>query len=160
MLVTVLFSLAACGTQPEGPPDFFHGQAQFDAARARQTTVVDVASTGEACAQVIAVLMDLDCSVQAVNSELGLVSARNSELGLVSARASVHRVPPAGYQAPVADRHSCAGHRVTVSVAPRQEGQVAVRASFTPPSERADQAFRTLLRKSLSHSLAGGSGSE
>jgi hypothetical protein len=150
MLVTVLFSLAACGTQPGGPPDFFHGQAQFDAARARQTTVVDVASTGEACAQVIAVLMDLDCSVQAVNSELGLVSAR----------ASVHRVPPAGYQAPVADRHSCAGHRVTVSVAPRQEGQVAVRASFTPPSERADQAFRTLLRKSLSHSLAGGSGSE
>jgi hypothetical protein len=84
MLVTVLFSLAACGTQPGGPPDFFHGQAQFDAARARQTTVVDVASTGEACAQVIAVLMDLDCSVQAVNSELGLVSAR----------ASVHRVPP------------------------------------------------------------------
>jgi hypothetical protein len=140
--------MAACVTQPEGPPDFFRGQAEFDGARARQTTVVDAISVGEACAQVIAVLMDFDCSVQVVNSELGVVSAR----------AGVTTVPPAGYPAPVPDRHSCAGHRVTVSVAPWQEGQVAVRASFSPPSPRADETFRSLLRKSVSHSLAGGHG--
>ena len=89
--------------------------------------------------QVVAVLMDLNCSLVEVDHRLGLVSARsNAQL-----------LPPVTHGLGGHSRRSCLGHEVTVSVLPRDREQFAIRASFSMADSRADETFRTLLRKSL-----------
>ena len=146
LLTAALLLLAGCAGAPPGPPDFFAWQDQFAADRARQTTLVDLQDTGEACAQVVAVLLDLDCSLLEVDHRLGLVSARSNP----------HTIPPVSAAAPALNRHSCAGHSVTVSVVPSGRDQLAVRAAFTHGDPRANETFGRLLRKSLTLSTQGG----
>ena len=143
LLIPGLLCLAACASHPAGPPDFFARQADFAADRSRQTTVVESGSSEEACAQVVAVLMDLDCSLVEVDHRLGLVSARSN----------AHILPPVTHAAPGPNRRSCLGREVTVSVLPKNRKQFAVRAAFSLADSRADETFRTLLRKSLALSV-------
>jgi hypothetical protein len=141
----VLLFLAGCAGAPPGPPDFFARQDQFAADRARQTTRVDLEDTAEACAQVVAVLLDLHCSLVEVDHRLGLVSARSNP----------HTIPPVSAAPPAPNRRSCAGHSVTVSVAPSGRDQLAVRAVFKPGDPRAEETFGRLLRKSVALSTPG-----
>jgi hypothetical protein len=143
LLIPGLLCLVACASHPGGPPDFFAMQTDFAADRSRQTTVVESASSEEACAQVIAVLMDLDCSLVEIDHQLGLVSARSN----------AHLLPPVIHAAPGPDRRSCLGREVTVSVVPQGRKQFAIRAAFSLADSRADETFRTLLRKSLALSV-------
>jgi hypothetical protein len=143
-----LLGLAACTTQPVPLPDYFAAQDEFSAARARETTLIRSGGTEEACAQVVNVLMDLDCRLQEVDGRMGLVSA-------YSRAHSVYLPDHDGVAA--SDQRSCAGRRVTVSVIEKEGGQVAVRATFRPKDPRADATFRALLHKSLS--LAAGENS-
>lgn len=133
-----LLVLAACAGQPAST-DFFETQANIAAQRERETVVVDAMAYQDACAHVTAVLMDLDCSLQEINSELGVVSGY-----------SISRwVPQRGFTVKPYLWQSCAGHRVTVTVTQRPRGDLAIRASFTPGEPAAEQTFKTLLRKSL-----------
>jgi hypothetical protein len=141
LFATCLLGLAACSSQPASLPDYFAARDDFSAARARETTLIRSASTEQACAQVVDVLMDLDCRLQEVDSRLGLVSAYSSAHSIFL---SDH-----GGVAP-ADQRSCAGRRVTVTVIEKKRGEASVRATFRPSDPRADETFRALLRKSLS----------
>ena len=142
MIAPLVLLVVACGSQPPAQPNFFVQQDQFAADRERQTTVVDLESTEEACLQVVAVLLDLDC---------GLVET-DHRLGLVSARSGPHLLPPAGLPDPGPNPRSCAGRQVTVSVSPQGRNQLAVRAAFKPRDTRAEETFRTLLLRSLAFS--------
>lgn len=146
LILTSLLGLGACSSQPTLLPDYFAAEQGSSAARARETTLIESDSLEEACAQVVAVLMDMDCRFQEVDSELGVVSAYSAVHEVLH---NVHRAPL------LPDKRSCAGVRVTVSVNEAGPGRVAVRATFRPKDARADETFRTLLRKSVSLQAAG-----
>jgi hypothetical protein len=137
-LIAALIVLTACAGKPV-TTDFFNSQADFSAKRELETIVVDAANQQQACAHVTAVLMDLGCELQEINSRLGVISAQPSvrTVHLQFPTYLAHR------------RQSCGGLRVTATVTGRSNGQQSVRASFIPESPSANQAFGTLLRKSI-----------
>ncbi len=131
--------LTGCASQVAIMPDLFSRQAEFAADRERETVVIEGQDYESACAHVTAVLMDMDCNLQEVNSQLGIISAT-----------SVYRwIPPTGFTSSGYIWSSCAGHSVTVSVAEQSSDEIAVRSSFYPAKPAADETFRTLLRKSI-----------
>lgn len=129
-----------CAVQGPAPIDYFARQSEFAADRQRETMMLPSASYAEAYIQVAQVLMDLDCTLQASNQVLGVISATGT----------VRLLPADNFLATPSWWQSCAGHRVTVILRDAGSNGVIVRAAFEPPSEDADQAFRTLLRKSSS----------
>jgi hypothetical protein len=135
-----LVLLPGCASTSGIAPDFFSDQAKFAADRERETILISSLDYESACAHVTEVLMDLDCGLQEINSQLGLISAH----------ASSRWVPVAGMAEPAGIGRSCAGNRVTVSIAERSAGDIAIRISFYPPDAAADETFRALLRKSIS----------
>ena len=139
LMIPALLCLVACSSHPAKPRDFFAHQTDFAADRSRQTTVVESGSSEQVCAEVVAVLMDLECKLVEIDHGLGLVSARSN----------AHLIPPVTQVSPETNRRSCLGREVTVSVAPRERKQFAVRAAFNTADARADETFRALLRKSL-----------
>jgi hypothetical protein len=145
-LLPLLVVLAGCAGNPGRPPDFFARQDQFAADRARQTTLVELKDAETACAQVVAVLLDLDCSLVEVDHRVGLVSGRSNP----------HLLPPVSASAPADNRRACAGRSVTVSVVPAGQDRFAVRAAFSPRDPRASETFGRLLRKSLALSARAG----
>jgi len=139
LIYTILATcLCACGSHPGKTPDYFASSAEFAAKRARETIVLQDLSYQAALVHVTETLMDLDCSFQESNQQFGVISARGS----------ARMVHTDAWHAPLLWQ-GCAGHRVTVTVTPRANRDIAVRASFSPPSAEADQAFRHLLRRSL-----------
>lgn len=140
----VLLLLTACAGQPGGPNPF-DAADEFAARRALESIVVDDVDREAACAHVTEVLMDLDCLITEVNSELGLVSARTEMRTYISGEffTQGHRWD------------ACARHDVTVSVRERGDGRVAIRATFDPSSEEASRAFDTLLRRSIASKPTG-----
>jgi hypothetical protein len=135
-----LVLLTGCASTSGIAPDFFSGQAEFAADRERETILISSLDYESACAHVTEVLMDLDCGLQEINSQLGLISAH----------ASSRWVPVARMAEPTRIWHSCAGHRITVRIKGRSAGDIAIRASFYPANAAADETFRALLRKSIS----------
>jgi hypothetical protein len=139
ILLAALFCVGCAGRGP-APIDYFDGQSEFAAERQRETMTLPSVRYADAYVHTVEVLMDLDCTLQASNRALGVISAT----GMI-------RVLPADNLLAVPSRwRSCGGHRVTVTLRDAGSNGVLVRASFDPPSQDADQAFRTLLRRSLS----------
>lgn len=138
LLIPVLALLTGCatGTTRTSP---FDEQATFAAQREAETVVVADMEREVACAHVVEVLMDLDCVINEVNSNLGLVSAKTQYRLL---RAEGFFSAPQGWRA-------CGGSNVTVAVKERDGRDLAVRATFEPTSPEANQAFKTLLRRSV-----------
>lgn len=137
-LIPGLVLLTACVGNPINT-DFFDSQASFSAKRALETIVIDAANREQACAHVTAVLMDLNCELQEINSHLGVISAQPS----------VRTVHPQFPTYLAYRQQSCGGRRVTATVTERSNGQQVVRASFIPESPSANQAFGTLLQRSI-----------
>lgn len=135
-----LLLLTGCVGYQTPQADFFARQAEFAADRERETVIIEQLDYEEACAHVTGVLMDMDCQLLEINSELGVISATPNYPWLSSPTAIYHHVP----------YRSCSGHRVTVSVLQRPDGAIAVRSSFNPQVPAANETFRTLLRKSIS----------
>ena len=139
-------SLCACGSYPSRGPDYFSEQAEFSAQRARETIVLQNISYEAVMVHVTEALMDLDCTLQESNRLFGVISARGS----------ARMIQQDTWHAPVL-WYGCAGTRVTVTVSPRANRDMAIRASFYPASPEADQAFRTLLRGSVAIKTPGSS---
>lgn len=136
-LIPALALLTACAGQPSNPNPFA-AQADFAAQRELETLVVEDMPQDVACAHVTEVLMDLECHIMEVNSELGVISA-----------GSTYRWVHSGdFLGTRRFWRACGGSKVTVSVRERGE-DVAIRATFEPPKPEANQAFRTLLRRSI-----------
>lgn len=146
VLLGGLALLTGCVNTPRATTDYFARQAEFAADRERETLVIEQLDYEEACAQVTAVLMDMDCNLVEINSELGVISARPTFRPMQWSRGAL--IPP----------RSCSGHQVTVSVVQRPHGAIAIRSSFTPPATSADETFRQLLRTSISLHTGGGAG--
>ena len=83
--------------------------------------------------------MDLDCVIDDVNSNLGVVSAKTQYRLLHTGGAFT---VPQVWQA-------CGGSNVTVAVKERNRGSLSVRATFEPTTPEANQAFKTLLHRSV-----------
>jgi len=142
-----LLLLTGCASYQPPKTDFFARQAEFAADRERETVIIRDLDQQEACAHVVQVLMDMDCKIGEVNSELGLLTALPP-----------HPVSSQTIKLPrFYNNLATCGHQVTVSVSGRGDGDVAVRSSFNPPADQADEAFRTLLRKSVSLQTTTGS---
>jgi hypothetical protein len=133
--------LTGCANQASLKPDLFSRQAEFAADRERETVVIEDQDYESVCAHVTAVLMDMDCKLQEVNSQLGVISATSASPRIEIAQT---RLTSSGYL-----WRSCAGHSVTVSVAEQSSDEIAVRSSFYPAKPAAAETFRTLLRKSI-----------
>lgn len=125
--------------------DPFQDEAAVAARREAETTVLAHVDRERACVHVTEVLMDLECDVVAVDAALGVVSARGG----------VRAVPPRNFLAAPGRRQYCGNARVTVSVNEIRTG-TRVRATFDPPSEHADRAFRRLLQRSVTLETAAG----
>ncbi|HSG91049.1 MAG TPA: hypothetical protein VLA56_17660 [Pseudomonadales bacterium] len=135
--------LTGCAGQQAGQ-DPFARQAEFEARRQLETTVLPGMDQATASVHVTEVLMDLDCVLTKVDSELGLLFAR-SERRLIEAGGPL--TMPRWWEA-------CGGSDVTVSVNEGEYGTVEVRAAFDPSSPEASHAFRTLLRRSVAREAA------
>lgn len=133
--------LGGCVGTPDTPMNFFENAEQAAAARERETTLLEGVSREEACAHVTEVLMDLDCTMQEIDSRAGVFSGASS----------YRYVPPDWFELMGQRWSTCAGHRVSVSVREQPPGSIAVRATFDPPKPEADAGFRSLLRRSLQH---------
>lgn len=136
-LVPALAMLTACAGQP-AQVNPFDAQADFAAQRELETTVIENMDGEVACVHVTEVLMDLDCELKEINSALGLVSGISATRLIAPQR----MLPMGTYW------RSCGGSNVTVAVKERDEN-VVIRASFEPAKPEADQAFKTLLRRSI-----------
>jgi hypothetical protein len=143
-LLPLLTLFVGCATQP-GTVSPFDAQDEFAAQRERETTVLPVAMDRQtACAHVTEVLMDLDCVLTEVNSELGVIAAR-PEMRMLPSESMFGS--PKRWRA-------CAGKQVTVTVSDQGPDRLRVRATFAPPSPESDQAFETLLRRSIAQEEA------
>jgi hypothetical protein len=133
--------LAGCAfhPQPQQRPDFFAEQNEFAAAREAETQRFKGIGYDAMLAHVAESLLDLDCSLQETNKQLGVISAGS---GLWLFR-------PASFTTESAFWADCAGHWVTVVVAAPSAGELEVRASFIPADPRVDLAFQLLLEKSI-----------
>jgi hypothetical protein len=136
-LIPLLALLTACAGQ-QSNPNPFAAQADFAAQRELETLVVEDMSRDVACAHVTEVLMDLECHIIEVNSELGVISADRS----------FRWVHSGDFLGSRRIWQACGGSNVTVSVRERDD-DIAIRATFEPPKPEANQAFRTLLRRSI-----------
>lgn len=137
--IYVLILLTGCAGQSPVAPDFFDRRTEFAADRERETIDIGTLEYDSACVHVTEVLMDMNCELQEVNTELGLISTRP-----ISGRFGGTR------------KLTCARHQVTVSVVQQSGGDIAVRASFHPPNMTADRTFQTLLRRSISQQVPAG----
>lgn len=139
ILLLPLTLLIGCAGLPQSDKDFFARQSDFAADRQRESIRIDSANPEITTRHVIEALMDLDCALQESSQTLGLISATSTYRFIL---------PETFIDTPSVWR-GCAGHRVTVTVNADGQDRSVVRASFDPPSEAADRAFRTLLRNSL-----------
>lgn len=137
-MLPALILLTACTTQPASNNPF-DARADFAAQRELETVVIEDMDQKTACAHVTEVLMDLECILTEINSELGVISASTS----------TRFRPPEGLWAAPTYWRACGGNSVTVAVTERSDKRVAVRATFDRANPNADQAFRTLLRRSI-----------
>jgi hypothetical protein len=142
-LLIPLALLTACAGQPEhfNP---FNEREDFAAQRELETIDIDHMDRESACAHVAEVLMDLDCALGDVNSELGLLTGQSKS----------RWINGEGMFAVRRYWRACGGSNVTVSVDEGDHGNVRIRAAFEPPSPEADRAFRTLLRRSIARAEA------
>jgi hypothetical protein len=148
LLAAMLF-MTACTSQPT-TLDFFAARSEFATRRERETVIVYGVDFEDACAHVTAVLMDLDCELVEINSQLGVVSALPNPRGVGFARAEKKEFQP----------DSCALRLVTVTVEERPAGKLAIRASFTHNGYGAERAFETLLRRSIAQQTSASSDHE
>ena len=123
-ILPALVILTACTTQPASNNPF-DAQADFAAQRQAETVVIED--------------MDLECVLTEINSDLGVIAAKTRWRFMPAE--SVWAVPTYW--------RACGGNNVTVSITERKDDRVAVRATFDRDNPQADQAFRTLLRRSI-----------
>ncbi len=137
-VLSLLLLLVGCASQSTPVPEFFAGQKDFPATREQERHTFSSIDYDTLFAHVTESLLDLDCTLQETNKELGVISARGGV-----------RTYPNGLNREPLTWRGCAGHRVTVTVVERAADEVEVRASFSPPDPRADQTFKLLLNKSI-----------
>jgi|GEM_PF-4151264 len=142
LLAPGLVLLTACTSQPVVTNPFAK-LADVAAQRQLETTILRDMDAESACVHVTGVLMDLECSI----SEL------NSDLGLVSATSTLRVIEPVNFIAASRWRQTCLGNAITVSVKETSGDSVAVRATFDHPDPDAEQTFRTLLRRSVTRQM-------
>ena len=80
--------------------------------------------------------------------------ANYGELGVIAARPELRILPSEGMFASPKRWRACAGKQVTVTVSDQGPDRLRVRATFVPPSPESDQAFETLLRRSIAQEEA------
>lgn len=137
-ILPTLVLLTACTTQPASNNPF-DAQVDFAAQREAETVVIEDMDRETACAHVTEVLMDLECVLTEINSDLGLIAAET--------RARL--VPADSVWVGPTRWNACAGNNVTVSVTESKQDRVFVRATFDRANPDADWAFKALLRRSI-----------
>lgn len=137
-IAPLVLLLTAC-TMQQVNNNPFDAQVDFAAQRQLETIVLEDMDQETACAHVTEVLMDLECILTEINSELGVISASTS----------LRYRPPESIWASPTYWRACGGNNVTVSVTERSDSRVAVRATFNRANPDADWAFKALLRRSI-----------
>ena len=77
-----------------------------------------------------------------------------TRIGVIAARPELRILPSEGMFASPKRWRACAGKQVTVTVSDQGPDRLRVRATFVPPSPESDQAFETLLRRSIAQEEA------
>ena len=136
--ITAAALLTACAAQPNANNPFANPE-DFAAQREVEAIVIEDLDRDSACVHVTEVLMDLDCDLVDINSQLGLFAGKTR----------FRRVQAEGFFNPATFWRGCGGSNVTVTVKEKNDTDVMIRAAFEPTSPEANQAFDTLLRRSI-----------